>query len=144
MVADQVKRLAKEIKVLAGEVNSGVNDVEGSAGQLNERILLSQETLGQGVGIVSQTDESFRKITEAAEGAVAVQSEISGVIAVSQQELQDIRQFFSHIKDQYQEVVQHIDSASRLGTTKSAMFEDIDNMVSQIPPLVRDLEADGT
>ena len=144
VVADQVKRLAKEIKVLAGEVNSGVNDVEGSAGQLNERILLSQETLGQGVGIVSQTDESFRKITEAAEGAVAVQSEISGVIAVSQQELQDIRQFFSHIKDQYQEVVQHIDSASRLGTTKSAMFEDIDNMVSQIPPLVRDLEADGT
>ena len=66
------------------------------------------------------------------------------MIAVSQQELQDIRQFFSHIKDQYQEVVQHIDSASRLGTTKSAMFEDIDNMVSQIPPLVRDLEADGT
>ena len=138
VVADQVKRLAKEIKVLAGEVNSGVNDVEGSAGQLNERILLSQETLGQGVGIVSQTDESFRKITEAAEGAVAVQSEISGVIAVSQQELQDIRQFFSHIKDQYQEVVQHIDSASRLGTTKSAMFEDIDNMLSQVPPIIND------
>ena len=143
VVADQVKRLAKEIKVLAGEVNSGVNDVEGSAGQLNERILLSQETLGQGVGIVSQTDESFRKITEAADGAVTVQEDISGVITVSQQELQSIRQFFSQIKEQYQDVVKHIDSASRLGTTKSALFEDLDNMISQIPPLVRDIESQG-
>ena len=31
--------------------------------------------------------------------------------------------------------------ASRLGTTKSAMFEDMDNMIAQLPPLVKDLEA---
>jgi len=52
-------------------------------------------------------------------------------------------QFFDSIKDQYQEVVKHIGAASRLGTTKSAMFEDIDNMISQIPPLVSDLESQG-
>jgi len=40
-------------------------------------------------------------------------------------------------------VVKHIDSASRLGTTKSALFEDLDNMISQIPPLVRDIESQG-
>ena len=87
---------------------------------------------------------SFQRINAAAEGAVEVQSGITGVIASSQQELQSLCQFFDRIKDQYQEVVKHIGAASRLGTTKSAMFEDIDNMVSQIPPLVRDLEADGT
>ena len=52
-----------------------------------------------------------------------------------------IRQFFDQIKEQYQEVLKHIESASRLGTTKSAMFEDMDNMIAQIPPLVRDLES---
>lgn len=72
---------------------------------------------------------------------MAVQSEISGVIGASQQELQVIRQFFDQIKEQYQEVLKHIESASRLGTTKSAMFEDMDNMIAQIPPLVRDLES---
>ena len=141
VVATQVKQLAEEIKSLSSEVNSGVNDVEARAGELNHSILTSQETLGQGVGIVSQTGESFQRITAAAEGAVSVQTEISGVILSSQQELQSIRQFFEGIMDKYQEVVKHIDRASRLGTTKSAMFEDMDNMISQLPPLVRDLEA---
>ncbi len=140
VVAAQVKELAKEIKILAGEVDTGINDVEDRASQLSGSIQTSQETLGQGVGIVSQTDESFRKITSAAEGAVSVQTEIAGVILASQQELQVIRQFFDQIKSQYQEVVTHIDRASRLGTTKSAMFEDMDNMISQLPPLVKDME----
>ena len=139
--AGQGKSLAKEIKVLANEVDTGVCDVESSASQLSNSIQASQQTLGQGADIVSRTDETFRKITSAAEGAVAVQSEISGVIGASQQELQVIRQFFDQIKEQYQEVLKHIESASRLGTTKSAMFEDMDNMIAQIPPLVRDLES---
>ena len=141
VVAEQVKSLAKEIKVLANEVDTGVCDVESSASQLSNSIQASQQTLGQGADIVSRTDETFRKITSAAEGAVSVQSEISGVIGASQQELQVIRQFFDQIKEQYQEVLKHIESASRLGTTKSAMFEDMDNMIAQIPPLVRDLES---
>ena len=142
VVAAQVKQLAKEIKVLAGEVNTGVGDVEERAGELSDSIRASQETLGETAGIVAQTDESFRKITAAAEGAVSVQSEISGVIASSQGELQTLCQFFDQIRDQYQEVGKHTDQASRLGTTKSAMFEDMDNMISQLPPMIKDLEAE--
>ncbi|MEY8387658.1 methyl-accepting chemotaxis protein [Oscillospiraceae bacterium 38-13] len=143
VVAAQVKELAKEIKVLAGEVDRGVCDVECRAGELSDSIQASQETLGQSSGLVTQTDESFHKITAAAEGAVTVQAEISGVISTSQSELQVLCQFFDQIREQYQEVVRHIDQASRLGTTKSAMFEDMDNMISQLPPLVKDFEADG-
>ncbi|MCI9670053.1 MAG: chemotaxis protein [Lawsonibacter sp.] len=142
VVAAQVKELAREIKELAGEVDTGVNDVESSSSQLSSRILTSQETLGQNTDILAQADESFHRITEAAEGAVSVQTEIAGVIQASQQELQTLRQFFDRIKDQYQEVVVHIDTASRMGTTKSAMFEDMENMIAQIPPLVKDLERD--
>ncbi len=141
VVAAQVKELAKEIKQLAGEVDSGVCDVETRAGELSSSIQSSQETLNQGVGVVGQTDESFRKITATAEGAAAVQTEISGVIQASQQELAVLCQFFDGIKGRYQEVVKHIDQASRLGTTKSAMFEDMDNMISQMPPFVKGLEA---
>ena len=141
VVAAQVKELAREIKVLASEVDAGVNDVELNACRLSGSIESSQQALGQGVGIVAQTGDSFLKITEAAEGAVSVQTEISGVIDASRQELQTICHFFDQIKDQYQEVVKHIEAASLLGTTKSAMFEDMDNMISQIPPLVKDFEA---
>ncbi len=141
VVATQVKKLAEEIKQLAGEVDSGVSDVEGRAGELSRSISSAEQTLGEGTAIVGRTEDSFGQINTAAEGAVTVQDGISGVIQASQQELQQLCQFFDKIKDQYQEVVRHIDYASRLGTTKSAMFEDMDNMISQIPPLVRDLES---
>nr|WP_326177010.1 methyl-accepting chemotaxis protein [uncultured Oscillibacter sp.] len=141
VVAAQVKELAKEIKQLAGEVDTGVCDVETRAGELSSSIQSSQQTLNQEIGIVGQTDESFRKIIATAEGSASVQTEISGVIQASQQELAVLCQFFDQIKNQYQEVVRHIDQASRLGTTKSAMFEDMDNMISQIPPFVKELEA---
>ena len=140
VVAEHVKQLAEEIVVLAKEVNGGVNDVELRAGELSDSINSSQQTLGQGVGIVAQTEENFRQIISAAEGALDVQSAISGVIQESQGELQNILQFFDQIKDQYQEVIKHIKRASSLGTTKSAMFEDMDNMISQLPPLIEDVE----
>lgn len=143
VVAVQVKKLAEEIKGLAGEVDGGVNDVERRANELSQSISVSQQTLGQSASIVSQTEGSFGKITAAAEGAVSVQTGITSVITEAQQELQNLRQFFDQIEGQYQEVVKHIESASRLGTTKSAMFEDMDNMISQIPPLVKDFEFKG-
>lgn len=140
VVAEHVKQLAEEIVVLAKEVNSGVNDVEARAGELSDSISTSQQTLGQGVGIVAKTDENFRQIISAADGASDVQGAISGVIQESQGELQNILLFFDQIRDQYQDVIKHIQRASSLGTTKSAMFEDMDNMISQIPPLVEDVQ----
>ncbi len=141
IVAAQVKDLAREIKLLAGEVDSEVQDVKNHSNQLSDNITNAQQTLGQGVSIVSNTDEGFHKITTAAEGAVSVQTEIYNVIGDSQNALQTICQFFDQIKDQYQEVLKHINYANNLGTTKSSMFEDVDNMLSQIPPMIRDIES---
>ena len=140
VVAAQVKQLSEEIQSLAGEVDSGVNEVEGRANEPSESISDSQQVLGKNLGIVSETEGSFEKITTAAEGATSVQTGISGVIDAAQQELQTLCQFFDQIKNGYQEVVKHIEFTSQLGTTKSAMFEDIDNMISQIPPLISDLQ----
>lgn len=140
VVAAQVKQLSGEIQALAGEVDSGVNEVQDRASELSGSISASRQTLSQSLEIVSHTEGSFEKITAAAEGAISVQTGISGVIDTSQQELQTLCSFFDQIKEQYQEVVKHIESTNQLGTTKSTMFEDIDNMISQIPPLVRDME----
>ena len=141
VVAAQVKQLAGEIKELAGEVDTDVSEVECRANELSQSIASSQHTLGEGTAIVGQTEGSFEKITSAAGGPVSVQTGLAQVLESSQQELRVLRQFFDQIKTHYQKVVHHIDSASRLGTTKSAMFEDMDNMISQLPPLVRDLES---
>ena len=138
MVADKVRDLAKEIKELTDDVDVGVRNVEDGTVRLNESIVASQQALGQGFEIVNNTSESFGQITQAAEGAASVQSEISGVIEDSERRLQVICQYFDGIKVQYQQVIRHIEHANNLGTTKSAMFEDIDNMLSQITPIIKD------
>ena len=93
----------------------------------------------QNINTVNSTYESFSKITQTADNTVEVQAEISNVIDGGQQELQNIGLFFDEIKQQYQDVVKHIDRANHLGTTKSAMFEDIDHMLSQIPLIIEEI-----
>ena len=112
--------------------------MESGTKQLNKSISDSAQKLEEGNGIVAATDDSFQEITQAADGASTVQTDIATVIGASQNKLQTLCQFFDDIKQQYQEVVKHINRASTLGTTKSAMFEDIDNMLSQIPPIIKD------
>ena len=139
VVAIEVKKLADQIKALISEVDSDVQAVEERTGLLSEKIQTSQQALAQSVSDVQTTSEKFDQIIEAAEGASAVQNEISKVVDNSKSALNTVYSFFDKIRDQYQEVVKHIEYASRLGTTKSAMFEDMDNMISQIPPLAKDI-----
>lgn len=138
IVAEKVGELAKEIKGLTDDVDLSIHNVEDGANQLSNSITASQQTLGQGFDIVNNTSNSFTQITQAAEGASSVQSEISDVIRNSQNKLQVLCQFFDKIKLQYREVVTHINRASSLGTTKSTMFEDMNNMLSQIEPMMKD------
>lgn len=140
VVASEVKKLADEIKDLAASVDTSIGDVEQGTDKLNASIHTSRQALGDSMEKANKTYDMFDKITQAAEGAASVQSEISGVIENSRTALQVLCGFFDRIREQYQEVVKHIKCASDLGTTKSAMFEDIDNMMSQIPPII---EAEG-
>lgn len=138
IVAAKVKALAEQIKDLTNEVDTGIHEVECGTNELNENISASKQALDQNIDTVNNTYDSFHRITDSADGASSVQMEISSVIENSQRELQVICQFFDEITNQYQEVMKHIERAGNLGTTKSAMFEDMDNMLSQIPPIIHD------
>lgn len=138
VVAGEVKVLSDEIKNLVAAVDESIGDVEQGANQLSERIDTSHQALEQSISKVDETYEMFNNITEAAEGATSVQTEISQVIDSSKMELETLCGFFDRIKIRYREVMQHINRASKMGTTKSAMFEKVDNMLSQIPPVVKD------
>ncbi|EOS35827.1 chemotaxis protein [Lachnospiraceae bacterium] len=138
VVAVEVKKLADEIKELTGEVDSGIQDVEQGTEKLNVNINASQEALGESLDKVNETYERFDEITQSAEGAASVHNEISGVIDDSKNALDSLCGFFEQIKGLNQDVVKHISHAGKLGTTKSAMFEDIDNLMAQIPPIIKE------
>lgn len=138
VVAVEVKKLADEIKSLVTTVNSSISDVEKGTEKMNTSIDTSQEALGHSIDKVNETYEMFDRITQAAEGATTLQSDITRTIDESERNLQTISGFFDKIRQQYQEVLAHIDNVSNLGTMKSATFEDMDNMLSQIPPIINE------
>ncbi len=138
VVAVEVKKLADEIKNLTGEVDSGIQNVEQGTEQLNGSIDDSRQALSRSLVKVDETYEMFDEITKSAEGASTVHNEISRVIDDSKMAMQLLCGFFEQLRSRYQEVVDHINRADKLGTTKSTMFEDIDNMMSQIPPIIKE------
>ncbi|MGN1148875.1 MAG: methyl-accepting chemotaxis protein [Lachnospiraceae bacterium] len=140
VVAEEVKNLANEIKGLVSTVEGSIHDVEQGTDKLNSNIATSRDALGKSVENVDMTYEMFDKITEAAGGAENVQNQIGEAISASQKELEDVSRYFGETEDQYQKVLNHIDRANELGTTKSSMFEDMDNMLSQIVPMIEEIE----
>lgn len=140
VVAGEVKHLADEIKELTGIAHDGIESVGQETEKMYTSIMVSDEAVSQSIGNVDKTYNMFDEIIEAAGSAETVQEQITDVVKESQEHLQGVRQSFTETEMQYNKVLEHIERANELGTTKSSMFEDIDNMLSQIPPIIKDIE----
>lgn len=140
-VAGEIKSLSEEIKNLVSMVDESVGEVEEGTGKLNDSIKTSHHALEESLSKMDETYAMFDQITLAANGAESVQTGISQVIDDSKNKLQALSVFFDKMKKQYETVMQHINRVSNMGTTKSAMYEDIDNMMAQIPPIIDDYNA---
>lgn len=140
VVAGEVKHLADQIKELTGIVDDGIDSVGQETEKMYSSIAASDRAVSQSIGNVDKTYHMFDEIISAADGAETVQEQITEVVRESREQLGGVRQSFAETERQYNEVLEHIEKANELGTTKSSMFEDIDNMLSQIAPIIEDME----
>lgn len=141
VVAEEVKKLAEGIKVLAGSVDSSINDVESSTEKLNNSISISKDALGQSLMEVDATHDVFGEIITVANGATEVQFRIGEAIAVSESDFKEVNETFMKNQQQYEQVTSYIDKADELGTAKSALFSALDDMLCQIEPMMKEIEA---
>ncbi len=140
VVAGEVKSLADEIKELAGLVDTGIGSVENGTEKMNESITASGLAMLQSIKNVDKTYDMFDEIITAAGSAETVHEEIKKTVSSSQERLMEFKRLFANTEEQYNEVTRHIDRASELNTTKSSMFEDMDNMLSQVVPIINEIE----
>ena len=140
VVAEEVKNLANEIKQLVSTVDISIDDVEQGTEKLNAGITASKEAMSQSLELVDSTYQMFDKITDAAGSADDVQSHIANALDMTNAELDAINKTITQNDNQYQKVLDHIVEANALGTTKSSMFEDMDNMISQIKPILQEMK----
>lgn len=59
-----------------------------------------------------------------------------------EQKLGQVRSSFDAEEQQFGQVLTHIERANALGTTKSSMFEDMTNLVSQLKPMAEEIQAE--
>ena len=140
VVADQVKNLAQEIKVLVSNVEENLQSVDTGTKQLSEGINATKDALKVNLDKAEETAGVIEKINDAADGANDVQAQIRSISESAADELKVFTGELDHIEGQYSNVQRHIQEANDLGTTKSVLFENIDNMISQIDPLVSEIE----
>ena len=140
VVAEEVKNLASEIKSLVSSVDGSIVEVEQDTENLNHSITTSKESLGKSLESADETYEVFDRITTAAGGADQVQQEITKVLDDSREKLADVNGSLEREKAEYDTVCLHIERANDLGTQKSTMFENMENLLVQIAPIAKELE----
>lgn len=140
VVANEVKNLAEEIKTLVSTVEGSISEVERGTTQLNNNIEESQSVFGKNVEDADAAYGVFEQIIKAADAAKEVQEEIGEVTRSSEKRLSDVKDCFDDQEQQLQKVLAHIERANDLGTTKSSMFEDMNNLVSQLAPIAKDIQ----
>jgi methyl-accepting chemotaxis protein len=138
VVATEVRELADEIKVMISQVNASID----AAGEESEKLSISMQNsiaaMDKSLQEVDETNATFDEIIESANGANVVQEEISDTADTASDELNRIGNSFTEINRKYDALVNQLDRVNSLGTTKSSVFEHIDNLVSQIEPIVKD------
>ena len=137
VVATEVKKLAEEIKEMVTQVDASIESVNTYTAKFNESIVKTTEALDKNMSDLNTANRTFDSINDAAGGADTVQMQIAEAANDASAELAEVGNAFERIGEQYRTVSEHIEKASALGTTKSVLFENIDNMADQIEPLVK-------
>ncbi len=137
VVAIEVKKLAEQIKLMVSEVEKAIDKVNAYTGKFNDSISKTTEALDKNMQDLESANSTFDNINTAASGADTVQDQITKAATDANTELSDVNGAFERISEQYRNVSSHIERANALGTTKSVLFENIDNMTEQIEPIVK-------
>ena len=137
VVAIEVKKLAEQIKLMVSEVDKAIEKVNNYTGRFNDSITKTSDALDKNMNDLESANSTFDSINRAAGGADTVQDQITKAADDANAELSEMNGAFERISEQYRSVNEHIERANALGTTKSVLFENIDNMAEQIEPLVK-------
>ncbi|MBR1471153.1 MAG: chemotaxis protein [Lachnospiraceae bacterium] len=138
VVAVEVRDLAEQIKKLVGEVGVYLRDAEQGTDRLNGSIQASKKAMEASAKEVDDAYGSFDQIIEKTRGVDEVQRSITEAAESAGSELIHIEQALDTVERDYGTLMDHINRASDLGTSKSVVFENVDNMLSQIVPVLKD------
>lgn len=138
VVAGNVKTLSGKIKALVESVNQSVEKVQDGMESLNRSIMESQEALSASISQVEKTYEIFDKIKVEAGKTGITQQNITQAVENSADSVRQIGDYVVVSRKNYERVSELIHYIDEHETKKGFIFEDMDNVLKQIVPLMKE------
>ena len=132
--------LFRSIKELISSVDQSIQKVNADYELLDKNLKTSKQALENSIQNVDKTDTIFQDIISSAEKTGDVYNEILNAISNSQNEQQKLTEYFHTTQQKYDDVLKNIENMNMLSTQKSSMFEQLNDMISQLTPLLKDIE----
>lgn len=138
VVAGNVKTLSGKIKALVEAVNQSVEKVQTGMESLNRSITESQEALEASLSQVEKTYEIFDKIKVEAGKTGMTQQNITQAVENSADSVRQLGDYVVVSRKNYERVSELIHYIDEHETKKGFIFEDMDNVLKQIVPLMKE------
>nr|MCR5597284.1 chemotaxis protein [Lachnospiraceae bacterium] len=139
VVAEEVRKLADEIKVLIEQVNKSIATVDVESEKMSRSIQVSLDNLDSSIATVDEAYVTFENIITSTGKSDEVQESIRVATGDASEQIGVIENKFDDISNDCNRLMEQLEKVNLLGTTKSGVFENIDNLVSQLDPIVKDM-----
>ena len=136
----ELERLSEETLTLSGALGLGLEDTAREGALLRDGVGGAARALAESVRRAEQARRAMEKLTRTADRIASAQSELIGIVRRSEASYQSLCGFAKRLRSRSQEAARHVDRAGRLGTLQGAVFEDMDNLLSQLAPLVSEYD----
>lgn len=139
VVAEEVKKLADEIKELISLVNNSVQSVERETNQLNTSLETSKDALSKSSKNVEATYEIFDQICVSTNEVKQVQENIDAAIEDSKTCLFKISDYAKQSKEKHDLALEHLNTIDQQDNVKSEIFENMSSILNQLEPIEEEL-----
>ncbi|MCR4937168.1 MAG: hypothetical protein K5987_03305 [Lachnospiraceae bacterium] len=139
VVAEEVGKLADAIKTLIGDINGSIADMEERTRQLHNGLEESGNALKISMEGVSETRKIFSDISDAVGGIDEVNTSIGGTVDESRRNVKNITSRIESTIQNFADTGNQINAIKDSDTEKGILFEDFDNVITQLPYIIKDI-----
>lgn len=139
VVAEEVKKLSDSIKLLVENVNTSMGDMKTDTEKLSQSLVESKAYLSKNDTHVKATTDIFENMKAVIEQSNEETNKINNVIYNSKNQMDSIMHALDDSQRYYDKVSEDIEKINMQIPRKGVIFEDINNMLIQVAPLIDDI-----
>lgn len=140
VVANEVKNLSVEIKSMIDNVNLSIEKIRKNSENLTATLTNTNETLNASIENTNNTENDFISIRKSADNVNDINHKIETTVKNCNSKVMEISEELNNSKQYYYTVNESIDDTITKISNKGFVFEDINNMLQQIDPVLDEIE----